>query len=116
MVTGHSVYDDGVLRISRTADPPGLALAGEIDESTYPALLGALRELPDTPPEVHLDLADVSYCDLAGLRAIVRLASPDVPGGGPVKQVVLHRVPDSVRTVLHIVGWDTAVQLTLAPG
>jgi hypothetical protein len=27
---------------------------------------------------------------------------------------VLHRVPDSVRTVLHIVGWDAAVQLTLA--
>ena len=46
----------------------------------------------------------------------MRLASPDVPGGGAVKQVVLHRVPDSVRTVLHIVGWDTAVQLTLAPG
>lgn len=111
MVTGHAVYDDGVLRISRTADPPGLAIAGEIDESTYPALLGALRELPDAPPEVHLDLADVSYCDLAGLRAIVRLASPD---GGAVKQVVLHRVPDSVRTVLHIVGWDAAAQLTLA--
>ena len=82
MVTGHAVYDDGVLRISRTADPPGLAIAGEIDESTYPALLGALRELPDTPPEVHLDLADVSYCDLAGLRAIVRLANPGGAGTG----------------------------------
>ena len=79
MVTGHPVYDDGVMRVTRTADPPGLAIAGEIDESTYLALLAALQELPDSPPELHLDMADVSYCDLAGLRAIVRLASP---GGG----------------------------------
>ena len=115
MVTGHSVYDDGVLRISRTADPPGLALAGEIDESTYPALLGALRELPDTPPEVHLDLADVSYCDLAGLRAIVRLASPGGAGtGGPV---VLHKVPEQLQAVLAIIGWDAIPGLTVAdPG
>jgi len=115
MATGHAVYDDGVLRISRTADPPGLAIAGEIDESTYPALLGALRELPDTPPEVHLDLADVSYCDLAGLRAIVRLANPGgVTTGRPV---VLHKVPEQLRAVLAIIGWDAISGLTVAdPG
>jgi len=28
---------DGVLRISRTLRPPGLAMAGEIDESSYAA-------------------------------------------------------------------------------
>lgn len=115
MVTGHSVYDDGVLRISRTADPPGLAIAGEIDESTYPALLGALRELPDTPPEVHLDLADVSYCDLAGLRAIVRLAGPG--GAGTGRPVVLHKVPEQLRAVLAIIGWDAIPGLSVAdPG
>ncbi len=115
MVTGHCVYDDGVLRISRTADPPGLAIAGEIDESTYPALLGALRELPDTPPEVHLDLADVSYCDLAGLRAIVRLANPG--GAGTGRPVVLHKVPEQLRAVLTIIGWDAISGLTVAdPG
>ena len=59
--------------------------------------------------EIHLDLSGLGYCDLAGLRAIVQLASPDAPGGGAVKQVVLHQVPESLRTVLHIVGWDTAV-------
>jgi ABC-type transporter Mla MlaB component len=115
MVTGRAVYDDGVLRISRTADPPGLAIAGEIDESTYPALLGALRELPDTPPEVHLDLADVSYCDLAGLRAIVRLANPG--GAGTGRPVVLHKVPEQLRAVLAIIGWDAISGLTVAdPG
>ena len=115
MVTGQPVYDDGVLRISRTADPPGLAIAGEIDESTYPALLAALRQLPDTPPEVHFDLADISYCDLAGLRAIVRLASPG--GASPGRAVVLHKVPDQLRDVLEIIGWDAVPGLTVAgPG
>jgi ABC-type transporter Mla MlaB component len=115
MVTDHPVYDDGVLRISRTVDPPGLAMAGEIDESTYLPLLAALRELPDSPPEVHLDLADVSYCDLAGLRAIVRLASPG--GGNPGRPVMLHKVPEQLRAVLEIIGWAAIPGLTVAePG
>jgi ABC-type transporter Mla MlaB component len=115
MVTGDSVAGDGVLRITRTADPPGLAIAGEIDESTYPVLLAVLRELPGAPPEVHLDLADVSYCDLAGLRAIVRLASPG--GASPGRPVVLHKVPEQLRAVLEIIGWDAVPGLSLAePG
>lgn len=115
MVSSDSVSEDGVLRITRTADPPGLAIAGEIDESTYPVLLAALRDLPDTPPEVHLDLADVSYCDLAGLRAIVRLASPG--GASPGRPVVLHKVPDQLKAVLEIIGWDAIHGLSVAePG
>jgi ABC-type transporter Mla MlaB component len=104
MVTDHPLYDDGVLRISRTVHPPGLAMAGEIDESTYLPLLAALRELPDSPPEVHLDLADVSYCDLAG-------------GGNPGRPVVLHKVPEQLRAVLEIIGWVAIPGLTVAePG
>jgi ABC-type transporter Mla MlaB component len=115
MVTSHPEYDDGVLRVTRTAEPPGLAIAGEIDESTYPALLAALRELPGTPPEVHLDLAGVSYCDLAGLRAIVRLASPGAGRTG--RPVTLHHVPEQLRGVLEIIGWDTIPGLSVAgPG
>jgi ABC-type transporter Mla MlaB component len=107
------VLDDGTLRITwQRGQPPIMALAGEVDESSYPGLVAALTGAAARYDEIHLDLAGLGYCDLAGLRAIVRLASPD--GGGPVKQVVLHQVPDSVRTVLHIVGWDSAAQLTLA--
>ena len=111
------VLDDGTLRITwRSGEPPIMVLAGEVDESSYPGLVAALTGAAAQYDEIHLDLAGLGYCDLAGLRAIVRLASPDVADGGAVKQVVLHRVPDSVRTVLHIVGWDAAAQLTLADG
>ena len=109
------VLDDGTLRIAwRSGEPPIMALAGEVDESSYPGLVAALTGAAARYDEIHLDLAGLDYCDLAGLRAIVRLASPDAPGGGAVKQVVLHQVPESLRTVLHIVGWDASARLTLA--
>ena len=74
------------LRRRRAADHPyraatGLALAGEIDEFTYSPLVATLDELTRGQQEVHVDLADVAYCDLAGLRAIVRLAGPAGEGG-----------------------------------
>ena len=98
------VYDDGVLRITRIPAPspgPGYALAGEIDESTVRGLAGKLAELAANVDEVHLDLAALEYCDLAGLRVIVQLAAG-------LRRVVLHRVPPHLRAVLAIVGWDTA--------
>ena len=111
------VLDDGTLRITwRSGEPPIMVLAGEVDEASYPGLVAALTGAAAHYDEIHLDLAGLGYCDLAGLRAMVRLASPDAAGGGVVKQVVLHRVPDSVRTVLHIVGWDAAARLTVADG
>jgi ABC-type transporter Mla MlaB component len=111
------VLDDGTLRITWcSGEPPIMVLAGEVDEASYPGLVAALTGAAAHYDEIHLDLAGLGYCDLAGLRAIMRLAGPDAAGGGAVKQVVLHRVPDSVRTVLHIVGWDAAARLTLADG
>jgi ABC-type transporter Mla MlaB component len=113
-----AVYDDGVLRITITDDPPGLAMAGEIDESTYPGLVSALDKLMDGPAEIHLSLAGVSYCDLAGLRAIVRVAGADSDGAegrgnGGSRRVVLHGVPPQLKAVLRIVGWDSTPGLAL---
>jgi anti-anti-sigma factor len=97
----HLVYDDGVLRMTSIGTPPGLAIAGEIDEETYPALVSKLEELAGFP-EIHLNLAAVTYCDLAGLRAIMRLAS-----ASRGRRLVLHEVPPRLLTVLGIVGWDS---------
>jgi hypothetical protein len=70
---GPAVYDDGVLRMTATGRPPLVAIIGEIDEDTYPALVAMLTELARLT-EIHLNLAGVQYCDLAGLRAIVQMA------------------------------------------
>jgi ABC-type transporter Mla MlaB component len=65
----------GALRMALTACPPGLAIGGDVDEATYPALVAKLEELARARDEVHADLSAVEFCDLAGLRAIVRLAT-----------------------------------------
>jgi anti-anti-sigma regulatory factor len=117
-----ALYDDGVLRITTTADPFALVIAGEIDESTYPGLVSALDKLADSPAEIHVSLAEVSYCDLAGLRAIVRITGADGNGAGTSgtgtsgaggRRVVLHGVSRQLKTVLEIVGWDSIPGLAL---
>ncbi len=106
------VYDDGVLRIAPTGSPGGLAISGEIDEATYPALVTCLHELADGHQQADLDLSGLSYCDLAGLRAIVRLA-----GGGPgdARRIRLHDVPQHIRVMLAITGWDRTPGLAVQP-
>jgi ABC-type transporter Mla MlaB component len=112
-----AVYDDGVLRVTWAGSPPVLALAGEIDESTYPGLVGALKEVADGHEDVHVSLAGVDYCDLAGLRAIILLTGADGQshnGDGPRRRrVVLHEVPPQLQTVLRIVGWDSVPGLAM---
>jgi len=120
MTSSYPVYDDGVLRITSTVNPPGLAIAGEIDESTYPGLLSALRGA-DGRAEIHFSLGGVSYCDLAGLRAIVCVTGADGCENsgnghhGGRREVVLHQVPPQLITVLRIVGWDSTPGLILDP-
>src|ERR1700733_10866323 len=79
-VSEHAMYDDGVLRITRSGRPPVVTLAGEIDEATYPGLMIALERVADGQSEVHFDLGGVEYCDLAGLRAIVCVTGADRDG------------------------------------
>ena len=76
-----------------------LVLSGDIDEETYPALIQALSRIPRANAGLHVDLSAVTFCDLAGLRAIVRLAESTTP-------VILHGVPRTLLTVIKIVGWD----------
>ena len=110
-ISEHAVYDDGVLRVTRSGRPPIVALAGEIDESTYPGLVDALEAAVDGQSEVHFDFAQVAYCDLAGLRAIVRVTGAD--GNGSRRRVVLHRLSPELETILRIVGWDGTPGLAL---
>jgi anti-anti-sigma regulatory factor len=112
---GDVVSDDGQLRITRLADKPWLFVAGEIDEYSYKSLIGTLTSVARDPSEIHIDLADVEYCDVAGLRAFVVLAAAPCRDHAGTR-VVLHRVPPHLVNVLHILGWDTTCGLTLAEG
>jgi anti-anti-sigma regulatory factor len=113
---GDVVSDDGQLRITRLGDEPWLfVVAGEIDEYSYKSLIRALASVARDPSEIHVDLADVEYCDVAGLRAFVVLAAAPCRDHAGTR-VVLHHVPPRLVNVLHILGWDTTTGLTLAEG
>jgi anti-anti-sigma regulatory factor len=112
-VSEQAMYDDGVLRITCSGRPPLVALAGEIDEATYPGLVGALAQVADGQREVHFDLGAVEYCDLAGLRAIVCVTGADRDGHGGWRRVILHQLSPELQTVLQIIGWDSTPGLAL---
>ena len=101
---------EDVLRIAKSEHVPGLIIAGEIDEATYPYLLQSLATV-DRHGEVHVDLSDVEFCDLAGLRAIVTLAEPEADPDR-ARRVILHAMPPRLHRVLQILGWDTLPGLT----
>jgi ABC-type transporter Mla MlaB component len=95
---------DDVLRITPLNGAPGLIIAGEIDESSYPLLLRGLAGL-DPHDDIHIDLSGVEFCDLAGLRAIVCVTEHPA-GDSPPGQLTLHAVPERLCRILQILGWD----------
>jgi anti-anti-sigma regulatory factor len=102
--------DNDALRITSTSNPPGLTITGEIDETSYPVLLDSLAAAAGHL-EMHIDLSGVTYCDLAGLRAIVCLTEPS--RRRPARRVVLHAVPQRFREILQILGWDATPGIDL---
>ena len=71
------VAGDGVLRIVRAGNL--LRLAGDIDEATHADLAAALDDVADEPGDIHVDMAKVEFCGLAGLRAFVLLSQARHP-------------------------------------
>lgn len=112
---GDVVSDDGQLRITRLAAESWLFVAGEIDEYSYKTLIRVLASVARDTSEIHIDLADVEYCDVAGLRALVVLAAAPCRDHAGTR-VVLHHVPPCLVNVLHILGWVTTCGLTIAEG
>ena len=97
--------DDDALEIVKASNPARLTISGEIDESGYPVLIESLAAAAGHQ-EIHVDLGGVTYCDLAGLRAIICLAEPSSGCRSPARRVVLHAAPPWFREILQILGWD----------
>jgi anti-anti-sigma regulatory factor len=92
-----------------TSPPPTLHLAGDIDEWTFPDLTRILaRAAAAGAPRMHVDLADVQYCDVAGLRAIISLVGGQGNGRAAVGEIVFTHLPGPLQRVLGILGWDAA--------
>ncbi len=82
---------------------------GELDLATAPLLHAALAPVTDDPAGLGLlvvDLAEMPFADLVGLRALLRLRDLLGPAGCVVQ---LRAAPSAVRRLLGLLGLDEAL-------
>jgi anti-anti-sigma factor len=101
MAAGELVATAGPLVIERTGDPMGLRLRGEIDVTNSEAIATAVSSALADAAEVAVDFHEVLFCDLSGLRALVRAAEE----AGADQRIVVRGLPAHLRRALAIVGW-----------
>lgn len=97
----------GALRITVSQDPPGIAVAGDIDFASVKEFDGALQKaITEFPGDFHVDLSQVEFIDLEGLRTLVQ-ASQAVGEEG--RQLIVTQMPSHLREVLRIVAWSETI-------
>jgi anti-anti-sigma factor len=70
--SGGEVRNDLSIRVTQEGDRATLALAGELELATAPMVGQAVVEMLRTGPrELVLDLAELAFMDLSGLRAVL---------------------------------------------
>ncbi|MGC2997908.1 STAS domain-containing protein [Streptomyces sp. G35A] len=86
----------------------GLAVAtvvGDVDVQTAPTLRsGALKIIQQGHPRLTLDMAEVGFCDSAGLSAIIGIWHAAQEAGGSLS---LAAVPDRLMRMLRMTGVDS---------
>jgi anti-anti-sigma regulatory factor len=120
---GDVVYADKQLVISRTSSPQGLSLTGAIDyynaDRVATALMSELRTAGDVSVlladaingngDLHLDLTQLEFTDVTGIRALVRIAE----NAGDGRRLVLRGLPPRIKTVIAVVGWGDLPSLVI---
>jgi anti-sigma B factor antagonist len=96
-----------------TADQTLLALRGELDMSSAPLLTRELEEVESREPrEITLDLAELSFMDVTGLRTILDAARRARRAGRSV--VIANPLPHIVR-LLELTAIDQTLQVQGRP-
>ena len=103
------VYADKHMIVTRTDNPSGLRLAGEIDITNSEAVMRSIRLAFADLGNPHLDLSNLSFCDISGIRGLVD-ASFDLGDG---RRMLLHGLPEQLQTVLRATGWSELPTLAL---
>jgi len=105
------LHDDRRLRIIPTYGPRGLRIAGAVDVLTVGAFTTTLRLAARWPEsDIQLDLSDLEFIDVAGVRAIVRAAGGLEPG----RTLTVKCLAPGLRKVFGVVGWDRTPGLRFA--
>ncbi|WP_327007749.1 MEDS domain-containing protein [Dactylosporangium sp. NBC_01737] len=104
------LHDDRRLRIVPTFSPRGLRICGTVDDLTAGAFADALAHTTQWPERIIVvDVAELLFIDVAGIRALVRAAEALAPD----RTLHVRHLAPTLRNVLRIVGWDTTPGLTI---
>nr|WP_168504732.1 STAS domain-containing protein [Streptomyces sp. S1D4-11]QIY93297.1 STAS domain-containing protein [Streptomyces sp. S1D4-11] len=97
--------DDPLLRVISTICPSGLRFEGEIDLCSRELLAAALDEAVQFGSgDLHVDLTDVTFIDVAGIRMMTTVAKTLNRDG---RRLLLHATPPGARKVIHLMGWES---------
>ncbi|MFI7453148.1 STAS domain-containing protein [Nonomuraea sp. NPDC049714] len=100
----------GQAQVTHIPHPPGLRVTGEIDRSNRRLLADGLRwAARQGGQDIRLDLAGLTFIDVAGLRLILATAA----ALSPVRRLILDPAPSHVRELLARLGWSLSADLHL---
>jgi anti-anti-sigma factor len=106
---GEPMYSDKQLVIRHTVPPNGLTFAGVLDMFNADAVAGSVATLLDGEDDLHLDLSNVEFCDVSGIRALVSVAE----SASGRRRLVMHGLPPALHRVMMLVGWGELPSLAL---
>jgi len=95
------MYADKQLVIRRTHAPDGLSFTGAIDLFNVDSVARSLSSVLGEEGDLHIDVSQLEFCDVSGIRALVTAAE----SVGSRRRLVLHGLPPQLRTVMRVVGW-----------
>ena len=102
------LYVDKQLVIRRTSR--GLSVSGVIDHYNVDSFARSLTSSLDGVGDLNIDLSELEFCDVSGIRALVRAAECLNDG----RRMVLHGLPPQLQTVMTVVGWTDLPGLVIA--
>lgn len=89
-----------VVRSSDDGDTGGVRLIGQIDLTNGDAIADTLHREWTRPGTGSVDVAELQFIDLYGLRALALLS--DIPLGRPIR---LHNVKPGLHKLLTLLDW-----------
>jgi anti-anti-sigma factor len=106
---GDPMYADKQLVIRHTIPPNGLSFSGVLDIFNADSVASSLSDQLHGQGDLHIDLSNVEFCDVSGIRALVTAA--ETAGDG--RRLVLHGLPPLLQKVMTLVGWGELPTLAL---
>ncbi|MEU4328398.1 MEDS domain-containing protein [Nonomuraea dietziae] len=108
----NALFETSTLSITPTFDADGarvLRVTGTVDHSTTPTWSAALRQAARAGGDVRVDMAELEFIDVAGIRELAAAASALTEGSS----LRIRHLAPRLRQIITLVGWDAVPGLVI---